>query len=222
MTGESPARYRAFGVWSPAQTAQTANEVWSVSYEGALPNTAGAGGRFVDETTFYAPAIRFCDAGVNGAMNGDVEDLISVDVHREQVPSDLRIELGLETSEGVACPVEASEHLTIDFPILEVGDTSVRVDTSRARIRPHPPELGEIEVNETQLNLANECQEAFDRMDLAAYELETEVTPRHAPARHDFCRETLDSWLIEGSCTGFVHANKWNPETGTCDAVEKT
>lgn len=211
--GVAPPLYRSYGVWPGADPEQVPTETWSVTYEGVLPGTGGHLARMVDGFRVHDPLGRFCERGVEPG------DWLLIRTTPEQVHPDLRTDpLGVETDTGQACDIRPTAEALIEAPIIAVGLTTLTLDPDKARLRRPAPVLDASAIEDKGISSAA-CADALEALlsspqwmdpvdveDLEAAEL---------PERFSYEIRPEDTWVVEGSRSGFLHRQTWAVDTDT-------
>lgn len=217
VASETPARFRRFGVWPPADFEATLNETWNVSYEGIVQNTSGRLGMFAANDRFVDPNARFCELG---AAPGDWLQLV---VPVSAVDPRLIHTVPVTLADGRICPVRAETTATLEIPITAVGQAELVVDPSTVRLRPNKPTLDEDAISEAGLS-RRLCQEALTALDNELGRPEnlasaTDLTPSMLPAAMTY-NVRAAGWIAVGTRSGFLHRQRWDRDKALC--VEDT
>ena len=213
VADESPARFRRFGVWAPADLETALNEAWSVSFEGIIPQTAGRLGVFSDATTFADPNARFCELGVAAG------DWLQLTVPVSGTDPELVHAVTVTLEDGRTCPTVAAETAIIEVPIAEVGMSTLSLDTTTLRLRPLRPVL-DTDAISAQGIPRRACEEALTALDdtLGLPEnlrLVTGFATTKLPATLTYNVRSAD-WIVFGTRSGFLHRQRWDRATSTC------
>lgn len=209
---ESPERMRRYGIWPPAYFEEAPSETWSVSYQGRIPNAGGALGALLDETRFVDANARFCEAGVSPG------DILQLEVPVDSADPSLVHTVPVTTSAG-ECPTRPATTALVELTISEVGMTSLTLDPSNARLRPHLPVLDTDAIEAQRLSL-RACRDALERLDerLGLPEnLATRdgVAPAELPPTVRYAVRG-SAWTAVGSRSGFLHRQRWDRAAGLC------
>ncbi|MEC9070808.1 MAG: hypothetical protein VX938_00455, partial [Myxococcota bacterium] len=137
----------------------------------------------------------------------------------------LRLEsLEVVTSDGLTCEAFSPSVALVEVPVTTVGLTTVTIDPSQARLRHSIPELDGQEIEAAGLSAAA-CSEALDDLLVSSNWMEPVPTdgfaPEALPGRFSYEVRPDDTWVVNGSRSGFLHRQIWtvDPETGegSCD-----
>ena len=215
LDGTSAELVRHYGIWpagypDAVDHEAVANESWTLTYEGTIPDTRGTLGRFIDAFTFEDPRADFCAAGV------EVGDWLTLEVPPSSVPEPLQRVAEVRTEGGQSCPLLPTTQVFIDVPVSEVGTRTLGVDLAAARSFPALPELDKALIEADPLLSLSECQGAREELDLYAQSapLETllpdtppgtELLPRFSSYRV----RVAGAWAVVGARSGFLHKRAW-------------
>jgi|GEM_PF-1852823 len=226
----SPKRIRSYGVYAPPVDTfeQVASQSWLFDYEGVIPETRGHLGRLIDSTTFYAPAERFCESGV------EVGDWLVVLAPRTAVAPVMHYEATLVTEAGDVCALEPVYHSLVQVRVTEVGMHTLKVDPATAQLVPVDQQLDELAIRASETNILNTCKNALDDfrekqlmlpqtepgfggyfVDLA----EADFVPENFPSRLRYEVRAADAWTVTGGVVGFAHRWTWD---GTQCVLDET
>jgi hypothetical protein len=216
----SPATYRRYGIWPPADPELVATQVWTLAYEGALPDAEGDLGSLGTDDRLEAPHARFCEAGV------ETGDWLTITAPVEAVDPALRPPEPEVKVGDALCDTKAPVLARIDVAIAEVGDTWVRLDLGSARLRPEEPVLDEQAIGDAKLASLSACTAALSDLRLVLTNQPDSLVPTDAvsidtlPPRFSWQVRAANSWTAVGSRSSFLHNRRWDEEGQSC--VEDT
>lgn len=204
----SPRAFRRFGVWPPEDPELALIETWHVTYEGALPHASGVLGRLEDGDLFRDPAAEFCGAGVQ------VDDWLVLEAAPGSLAPALRLDAPSVTVGDEPCPLLPIHLAEVEVPVVEVGLTTLRIDPSRARLRPLEPKLDEATLAAEKRVSLSACQAALETFRSSL------TWPENLPATEDFAAENLPrrvtyrvhaakTWIVVGERSGYLHDQAW-------------
>jgi len=212
----SPATYRRYGVWPVADPEQVATEVWSLTYEGIIPNASGLLGALDGADELHDSDVRFCDEGVQEG------DWLTITAPVGAVDPALAPPVIDVMAGDAKCAVLPAAQARIDVPVVEVGETWVRVDTALARLRPEEPVLDESTIQAEKLASLSNCQAALDDLRLRLTSGDANLVATDAlssstlPMRFAWELRAASSWIAVGSRSGLLHRQRWDSDAQAC------
>ena len=216
VTGESPATYRRFGLWPPADPELVASQVWSITYEGALPGAQGELGALDDTARLHDPHAQFCGAGV------EVGDWLTITVPFDTVDPALRFASPQVKVGEAICATLPEVYAQIEMSVTKVGDHWVEVDLTSARLRPEEPALDEAGILDQKQTSASACTSALEDLRLTltnqpdSFQSVASLESSQLPRRFSWEVRASEAWTVIGSQSGFFHRQRWDAESASC------
>jgi hypothetical protein len=215
VTDVSPARLRRFGLWPAEDFEQVPTETWNVTFEGTIPGTAGRLGQLNDATTFFDANAQFCEQGVA------VGDWLALDVPTATVAASLLAQVAVVTDVGDTCPAKTPEIAKIEVRVTTVGQSTLTIDPTTARLRPQVPELDEDAITAAGLS-RRACEQALDLLTETVWLPENlianpdAVTPASLPSHVGYRLRVGEQFAVVGTVSGFLHRQRWDRATSSC------
>ena len=216
ISGESPATYRRYGLWPTSDPELVASQVWSITYEGVIPEASGQLGSLDETARLHAPHARLCEAGVQ------VGDWLTITAPVGAVDPAIRSQSPEVTVGDEACATLPAVHARIDVAVTEVGDHWIEVDLTDARLRPEEPELDEDTILEEKLTSLSACTSALEDLMLTltnqpdSLQKVDSLEVAQLPARFSWEVRANEAWVSIGSQSGFFHRQRWDAEASAC------
>ncbi|MCB9787309.1 MAG: hypothetical protein H6744_11540 [Deltaproteobacteria bacterium] len=235
----APQLFRRYGITPPGVTApadacdtwiasvdleQIPTEGWTVTYEGVIPGTDQALGRFEDgattatEATFFDPKARFAELGVEVGdwLTLELSPAALDDARREALAAAGLVPkpTGKVRDTVMECPTYDPDVALLEFPIVAiVDDATLTLDLGAGRLRPVAPVLDEPAIKDSELALAD-CRSSREtlRDTLTIPEDEklrpvAEVWPGFVPGelpdRLLYSVRGHGQWIVVGDRSGF-------------------